>query len=237
MWRFMVALMIAAVVMLTAGKQVMATSAAFERFRFGFFEDPTSARDRLDTAALAELKGEERDRAEKMLLDYLPDARGVIGLGLLRSARAVPRLVQLFDAELLEKIAARSTPGGFWASDQLVYLAKALWQISPNPRWPAAMIDVLASGDDGTQRELAAQALYGICDPAAVQPLIRALDDDDSLVRYHAARGLLVIHGLPAEPDGMESMVYRIMSNKIARREGEQRDILAAIDGRSICAQ
>jgi hypothetical protein len=74
------------------------TSPAFERFRFSFFEDPDSPRNGLDMAALAALEGEERTRAEEMLLQYLPDTRGVIGLGALRSHRAEPALMHLFEA-------------------------------------------------------------------------------------------------------------------------------------------
>src|SRR6476661_9965173 len=92
-------------------------SAAFERFRFSFFEDPDSPRSGLDMKALAALEGEERSRAEDMLLQYLPDARGVIGLGALGSRRAEPALVRLFEAS-----------EGSDSSEQ-VYLAKALWQI------------------------------------------------------------------------------------------------------------
>ncbi len=46
-------------------------SAAFERFRFSFFEDPDSPRNGLDIKALAALEGEERSRAE----DIRPDPR------------------------------------------------------------------------------------------------------------------------------------------------------------------
>jgi hypothetical protein len=77
---------------------------------------------------------------------------------------------------------ARSTPDRFWLSDGLVYLAKGLWQIRPDPRWLAAMIDVLASGDGWTRRQTAAETLYGVCDHAAAQALIKELDDADSLV-------------------------------------------------------
>ena len=70
-------------------------SPAFERFRFSFFEDPDSPRNGLDIKALAALEGEERSRAEDMLLQYLPDTRAVIGLGALGSRRAEPALVQL----------------------------------------------------------------------------------------------------------------------------------------------
>jgi hypothetical protein len=58
-------------------------SAAFQRF--SFFEDPDSPRNGLDLKALAALEANERNRAEDMLLQYLPDTRGVIGLGTLRS--------------------------------------------------------------------------------------------------------------------------------------------------------
>jgi hypothetical protein len=39
-------------------------SAAFERFRFSFFEDPDSPRNGLDMKALAALEGEERSPRE-----------------------------------------------------------------------------------------------------------------------------------------------------------------------------
>jgi len=89
-------------------------STAFERFRFSFFEDPDSPRNGLDMEALAALEGEERSRAEDMLLQYLPDARGVIGLGALGSRRAETALVQLLEAEQGSDSVER------------VYLAKAL---------------------------------------------------------------------------------------------------------------
>src|SRR6266403_907216 len=119
-------------------------SAAFERFRFSFLEDPDSPRNGLDLKALAALEGEERSRAEDMLLQYLPDTRGLIGLGALGARRAEPALVQLFDAEQ-----------GSDSSGQ-VYLAKALWQIRPDPRWLDAVIAVLASAVVRIQRLSAA---------------------------------------------------------------------------------
>jgi hypothetical protein len=111
-------------------------SAAFERFRFSFFDDPDSPRNGLDIKALAVLGGEERSRAEDMLLQYLLDTRAAIGLGALGSRRAEPALVQLFDAEQ-----------GSGRSAQ-IYLATALWQIRPDPRWLKAVIEVLASADE-----------------------------------------------------------------------------------------
>jgi hypothetical protein len=192
-------------------------STAFEHFRFSFFEDPYSARQGLDTIALAQLDGEERTRAEGMLIQYLPDSRGVVGLGVLRSRQAKRQLVQLFEAER----GAHSMG--------LIYLAKALWQIRPDPRWAAALIDVLASADNYIQRLNAALALNDVRDPATALAFVKALDDPKSLVRYHAARGLFAIHGLPAESKGPEHMMYRLMSDDSVRRAGGKRDILAAV--------
>jgi len=211
-------------------------SAAFERFRFKFFEDPNSARDGLDLATLAKLEGEERTRAETMLLDFLPDTRGVIGLGVLRSRRAAPELIRLFEAERLAEREAKRIPDGAWYPFALIDLARALWLIDPDPRWLAALIDVLATSTDETARQTAAEALYDIREPAMVQALIKALDDPEALVRYHAARGLLGIHGLPNGSMDPANMLYRMMSDDNARREGGKRDILAAIAGRPLAA-
>jgi hypothetical protein len=196
-------------------------SPAFERFRFSFFEDPYSARDGLDMEALAAIEGEERLRAEDMLIDCLPDTRAAIGLGTLRSLRAEPALVQLFEAEQ--------------GTASTVYLAKALWRIRPSPRWLEAVTDVLASDEEPMQRLTAAEALRDMCDPGAVRALVTALDDEEALVRHHAARGLLALHGVHAASDSPEHMIYRVMSNDSERREGGKRDILAAIAGRSLC--
>lgn len=201
-------------------------SPAFERFRFSFFEDVDSPRNGLDEAALAELRGDERTRAEEMLIRYLPDTRGVIGLGVLRSRRAERQLAPLFEAALRAGDESR-----------LVYLAKALWQIRPDPRWLSAVTEILASADYDLQRMNAALALSIFHDPAAVAALVNALDDPASLVRHHAARALLVIHGVldddVMKPD-REHMMYRVMSDDPARRGGGKRDVLAAIAGRTL---
>jgi HEAT repeat protein len=199
-------------------------SSAFERFRFSFFEDPDFPRNGLDLPALAALEGEERSVAEDMLLQYLPDPRGVIGLGALRSHRAEPALVQLFKA------------GQDSGGSAQIYLAKALWQIRPDPRWLEAVIEVLACDDELMRRQTAAEALYGFRDPAAVSALVKALDDPEGLVRRHAARGLLALHGLPDKSNEAQHMMYRVMSTDAERREGGKRDILAAIAGRPISA-
>ena len=212
-------------------------SAAFERFRFSFFEDEMSARDGLASSALAQLEGEEISRAEGMLIAFLPDTRGVIGLGILRSRRAEPELRRMFEAgqraqreaETQDKTAGDEP----WPTDQLVYLAKSLWRIRPDRRWLDAILGILASGGDW-QRQMAVEELRDVRDPVVEAALIEALDDTEPLVRHHAARGLLEMHGLPTETRDPAHMMYLIMSKDPARREGGKQAILAAIDGRPI---
>jgi hypothetical protein len=211
-------------------------STTFERFRFSFFEDPTSAQDGLDTASLARLEGAERNRAEDMLLAYLPDYRGVIGLGVLHSRRAEPELTLLLQRELKERSAAKSRAPGSWSALFLTGLARALWQIRPDPRWVAVMVDVLGAAAEPSDRQDAAEALYEVRDPAAVGALTKALDDSQPLVRHHAARSLLAIYGLPTPPLDLQHMIYRIAAADATSRERAKQDILTAIAGRPMPA-
>lgn len=219
-------------------------SAAFQRFRYSFFEDPMSARDGLDTPALTELTGDERRHAEVMLLGFLPDARAVIGLGALRSRAAEPKLTALFEAERKQQIAARQDarmqPGGSdeWHPSALLYLAHALWRIEPDSRWPQAAIEVLSSAPHWVFRQEAVQALEDVNEPAAVQALIHALDDTEPLVRHAAARGLLTLYDLradPADPQAADSqaLAIRVMSSDAARHDQAKQEILAAIANRA----
>jgi HEAT repeat protein len=213
-------------------------SPAFERFRWSFFEDKDFWRDGLDSTALSQLEGEERRRAEDMLIGHLPDERGVIGLGELRSLRAEPQLSRLFDAERKAQRAAPSDADGSWSPYRLVHLAKALWQIRPKPQWLAGVIEVLASADlEDVQRLDAAMALSVFRDPAAVRALVERLDDPESLIRHHAARALLVLHGLVDEAEVIQQpqhMIFRVMSDDAARRETAKGEILAAVSARTM---
>jgi HEAT repeat protein len=154
----------------------------------------------------------------------------------LRSKKAAPALRQLFDEELKDQAeAARDAqkqqeynPLG------LLFLARALWLIEPDPRWPVPAIAVLASAPEWVHRQEAAEALSVMRTPEAVAALTKALDDADSLVRFSAARGLLALHGLSYDMADIQSMVYRVMADDAARREGGKRDVLAAIAGRAM---
>jgi HEAT repeat protein len=84
------------------------------------------------------------------------------------------------------------------------------------------------------QRQLAAEALHDFSDLATVRALVKALDDPEMLVRHHAARALLALHGLPDTSNDPQHVMHRVMSDDAARREDGKRDILAAIAGRQI---
>jgi hypothetical protein len=216
-----------------------AMSDAFKRFQYSFFEDPKSAEDTLDTASLASLTGDERGHAEDMLIAFLPDSRAAIGLGVLRSKKAEPKLKQLFDEEMKERAEAvrdaQKLPE--YNALGLLFLAKTLWLIDPDPRWQDATIDVLASGYYWMHRQEAADTLRVMHTPEAAAALTKALDDDESSVRFSAARALLALYGLSYDMKDMQSMVYRAMSDNAARREGGKRDVLAAIAGRAMVGQ
>ena len=211
-------------------------SDAFKRFQYSFFEDPTSAQDALDTASLASLAGDERARAEDMLIAFLPDARAVIGLGVLRSNKAQPRLKEMFDHGRKEqaKAARNAQKQDEYNPLGLLFLARALWLIAPDPRWPVPAIEVLGTAREWVQRQEAAEALGVMHTPEAAAALTKALDDSDELVRFSAARGLLALYGLSYDLNDIQSMVYRVMAEDAARREAGKRDVLAAIAGRAM---
>jgi hypothetical protein len=213
------------------------TQTLFERFRYSFFDDPYSARDGLDIEALQALEGGDRAKAEDLLLAYLPDARGIIGLAVLRSQKAGMPLQTLFNEHVQALHQAQAAKYQGWQPWKLIEGSKALWLIGPRPEYRDALIDVYNFLEDDFARLHAVEALYVVNDPVAVQALTRALDDRDKLVRHHAGRALLAIHGLSSEAgQDQEHMLYRVMSDDARRRESGKTGILAAIAGQPIAA-
>ncbi len=216
------------------GETALPRSAAYERFRYAFFEDPNSARDVLDVAALLALKDEERTLAETDLIGFLPDGRAVIGLGALRSQGAEPRLREIFEAERRKAelaYANRETSSNHYL---LIWVSRALWQIRPNPAYSQALIGNLRFDPSDDDRELAASELAQIPAPEVDRALPQALDDPDPLVRYHVARALLRIHGLSFDPTDLKTLPVLLMSSDPARREAAKQNLLAMIAGRPL---
>jgi HEAT repeat protein len=202
-------------------------SASFEAFRFSF-EGASSLCDELETVSLTTLLNRERDLAERMLIEALPDTRAVIGLGALRSRRAEPRLLELFERECAAAQAARISGDRHWRAREMIPIAQALWRIAPQPRYARAIAGTLRCAPNWTERIYAGIALAEMPLPEVEDALIEALDDRDALVRHHAARALLTMHGVGFDARAIDHMVYRVMAEDTERREGGRRDVIAA---------
>ena len=195
----------------------------FEKFRYSFFEDAYSWHDGLDIEAAKALSGHDRNKAEDMLLAFLPDTRAVIGLGAIRSQRGKPILQAMF---------AEIEPHDFSSGN--VEIAKALCAIEPNPDCVAYLSATLRQLFGWTTRMDAAIALGGVADPVAVDALKFSLDDRDDLVRHHAASSLLALHGVAVDKDNIENCTVRIMSKDKDRRASGKAEALAACAGRKL---
>jgi hypothetical protein len=206
-------------------------SEMFEAFRFSFLEDPDSVRGALDTASLLKLENREHHLAERMLIEALPNMRAVVGLGVLRSRRAEPRLVQMFHFECAAAQAAHVADDRQWRAHTLIPVAQALWRIEPQPRYARAIAGTLRCAPRWTERIYAGMALAEMPLPEVEDALIEALDDRDALVRHYAARALLTMHGFEFDARAINHMVYRVMADETDRREGGRRDVIAAARG------
>jgi HEAT repeat protein len=160
-------------------------SSAFDAFVESYLGDPYMAwHDGLDEGSLAALEGEERNDAEKMLLEALGsgDYRPAAGLRVLRSTESV--------AKLKEQLGDATGRGA-------VEIALALWEIA---EWPPAvnvMIDELKHGAHWGSQIDAANALGKVKGrPEVVEALLGALDDEEGLVRSNAADALIDLLGL-----------------------------------------
>ncbi|HEX8229279.1 MAG TPA: HEAT repeat domain-containing protein [Chloroflexia bacterium] len=162
-------------------------SVYWDSFYESFFGDPYMAwHDGLDINSLLALEGEEREEAERLLLEGLStsDSRPARGLEALRSQRSV--------APLKERLkTARGT--------DLINTAGALWEIEQYPRAAEVLITVLHVASFWGERVDAAIALKMVKTPASIDALWKALDDPEALVRHHAVASLLELHGIYTE--------------------------------------
>jgi HEAT repeat protein len=175
-------------------------SKEFDSFlKSNFFGDQfNSIHDGLDTPLLTALQGDDRVRAEDILLKALPDPRAIIGLGEIRSQRAVARLRGL--------IITRD------GTDAAVALVKITGELTGLGH----VIDELEDRESHwSPRMDAAISLRYFRMKKAVDALLRALDDPERLVRHHAAISLLVMHGRAdryvANPVELPDLSIRIM--------------------------
>jgi hypothetical protein len=184
-------------------------SYAFNAFYESFFGDPYMAwHDGLDTQSLASLEGEEREEAERLLLEALNsgDYRPAVGLRVLGSQAAVKKLK--------EKL-------GNASGKEAVETALAIWEIA---EWPPAVNVIIRELQEHPfwgDRMDAARALRNINKPEVVKALLKALDDEEALVRHHAAESLIETLDLPAEKNDMGSyeLAIEVMMEEKERSE------------------
>lgn len=210
------------------------SSEAFQEFQRNFIaaSDSRLARDGLDEDVLARLTSDERLMAERMLLSRLKlgDSRPAIGLGLLRSTKAAGALRRLMAAQ----------GHGPFASPAY---ALALWRITGDPD---AIDAVAAIARDprvhGAPRVDAVVALAKMPAVASRMALHELLESEpDYLLRYHAFKGLLLLHGYSwREADDHAGALARPIADSAAdptvraRLLTRLRELLA---GRTIVAQ
>jgi hypothetical protein len=179
------------------------SSSNWESFYESYFGDAYSAwHDGLDEQALLALAGEERQRAEKMLIDALEsgDYRPAAGLASLRSPKAAEKL----KAEL---------PGVSGSAE--VQTALALWKIERYMPAADALIRVLMSGDFWGYRADAARAMRNVAIPRAIITLWYAVENDPvELVRSHAASSILAMYHIPSEIYDMHPLSIDVMTKE-----------------------
>lgn len=179
----------------------------FQRFLDTFFgTGADAAKDGPDTAALSRLQGYEQDEAERMLLERLglEDSRAATGLGVLRSQRALPRIL-----ELLESLEGkeRELEGG-----TLVPLSLAWYRIAGDPRAIENIIRVLETGTVDVFRLDAIHALRESGAPEAKEALLRTVENDEvPLMRHNAAKALLIMAGKIKDMRESPQVTIRLM--------------------------
>jgi hypothetical protein len=159
----------------------------WDRFYESFFGDPYMAwHDGLDITALLSLEGEEREEAERLLLQALGtgDSRPARGLEALRSDKAA--------APLKEQLETAT-------GTNLVNTARALWELEQYPPAAEALVDLVRGHSFWGVRVDAAKALAMVHTPASVAALWEAANDPEDLVRHHAVASLLELHGIHTE--------------------------------------
>lgn len=209
-------------------------SAAFEEFSYSLCADRASPRGGLDLVALAALQGRERLLAERMLLNAAPEARAIVGLGALATPRAARRLAELFEQERVRAQAALIDDDANWSGALMIATAAALWRIEPREGYARAVIGRLRCARSSGERMDAAVALASMPASEVAEALHEALEDRDALVRHHAARALLKIHGVEVDPRATHCMIYSVMASEAGRREDGRRDIAAALVDRPL---
>ena len=165
-------------------------SAPYREFYRNFVAaaDGELARNGLDESVFARLTPDERVAAERVLLARLgnEDSRIAIGLGLLRSTKALAGLRRAMD---------RQGSGPFASSAY----ALAVWRIAEEPQAIDAAVAIARNptGHDAPRVDAVVALAQMPAEPAR-RALLEILESEpEYLLRYHAFKGLLILHGYP----------------------------------------
>jgi HEAT repeat protein len=171
----------------------------WDRFFESFFGDPYMAwHDGLDVNAINSLTSEEKEEAELLLIEALQkskDYRLIVGLGELRSKKALPILKEKFNK--------------LWGKT-LVDAASALRKIENDDSYAEYIILVLKNDSSFYNRLEAAIELRHFKTPEVVKALFNAVKDPEYLVRNHACESLLFLHGFKSEISEHEEIFQNI---------------------------
>lgn len=201
-------------------------SEAYQHFLHAFFAPLTyeAWHEGFDVQSLAGLSAEEQVLAEEVFLQHLEqgsdDFRVAVGLGELRSQRAIPALTKRLQSSRGDR--------------SVIEPAVALWQIAHSQQALSALIEALAALPDVFGRMDAAIGLGECRCQQAAQALQQALSDEAYLVRYHAANSLLLISSLWQHRKRGHPLAIKVMSNDPQKREAAIARILALSKNRPL---
>ena len=151
-----------------------------------FFGDPYMMwHDGIDPTSVRALEGEEREKAEEMLIQSMKDGSywAPMGLREIMSKAAVPVM-----KEMVEQAQSRL----------LIEIAHALNVIEKTTEYVPYIIRVLKHAGFWSSRMDAAMLLRRYNTSEVVEALYDSMPDADYLVRNHSSESLLHIHRLPA---------------------------------------
>ena len=138
---------------------------------------------------LSGLSATERDRVERLHLEAIRagsrDSRVILGLGWIRSVRAVPGLQSLMASSVPAETQARADA------------AVALWNITADGTCLETLLSVLAGSSSSYTRQAIVTALREFPRRDTEPVLKKALLDRDKTVRTEAVYSLLALHGIP----------------------------------------
>ncbi len=182
-------------------------SPEWNRFMDNFFGDPYMMwHDGIDPTSAKALKGEEREEAEKMLIQSMKDGSywAPMGLREMRSKAAVP-----FMKEIVERSSSRLS----------IEIAHALNVIETTNEYIPYILRVLKNAGFWSDRMDAARLLRKYNTPEVIEALYDSIFDADYLVRNHACESLLHIHGLPASISEYKEIFQEIIVDSDVKGE------------------